>query len=196
MSAMIIKSREANDLKLTAYHGHFATRHSHNSHYLDITRMKHECAMADIAAASLANHYVYEKEIDTVVCLDGSEVIGNRTRAKIVKNKVAPPFREAEFDIMYGEGISKYGELVDLAVKLDIIHKSGSWFSMGDERIGQGRENARQYLRDHPELADRIEKIVREEAMAAASNNAAEPPAAAASEEEDPDLALMDEIEE
>ena len=76
MSAMIIKSREANDLKLTAYHGHFATRHSHNSHYLDITRMKHECAMADIAAASLANHYVYEKEIDTVVCLDGSEVIG------------------------------------------------------------------------------------------------------------------------
>ena len=64
MSAMIIKSREANDLKLTAYHGHFATRHSHNSHYLDITRMKHECAMANIAAASLANHYVYEKEID------------------------------------------------------------------------------------------------------------------------------------
>ena len=76
MSAMIIKSREANDLKLTAYHGHFVTRHSHNSHYLDITRMKHECAMANIAAASLANHYVYEKEIDTVVCLDGSEVIG------------------------------------------------------------------------------------------------------------------------
>ena len=76
MSSMIIKSREANDLKLTAYHGHFATRHSHNSHYLDITRMKHECAMANIAAASLANHYVYEKDIDTVVCLDGSEVIG------------------------------------------------------------------------------------------------------------------------
>ena len=76
MSAMIVKSRKANDLKLTAYHGHFATRHSHNSHYLDITRMKHECAMANIAAASLANHYVYEKEIDTVVCLDGSEVIG------------------------------------------------------------------------------------------------------------------------
>ena len=83
-----------------------------------------------------------------------------------------------------------------MAVERDIIHKSGAWFSYEDQRIGQGRENARQYLRDHPELADRIEKIVREEAMAAASNNAAEPPAAAASEEEDPDLALMDEIEE
>ena len=76
MSAMIIKSREANDLKLTAYHGHFATRHSHNSHYLDITRMKHECAMADIAAASLANHYVYEKEIDTVVGGGGRGGVG------------------------------------------------------------------------------------------------------------------------
>ena len=85
MSAMIIKSREANDLKLTAYHGHFATRHSHNSHYLDITRMKHECAMADIAAASLANHYVYEKEIDTVVCLDGSEVIGACMASELTK---------------------------------------------------------------------------------------------------------------
>ena len=86
MSAMIIKSREANDLKLTAYHGHFATRHSHNSHYLDITRMKHECAMANIAAASLANHYVYEKEIDTVVCLDGSEVIGTFLAGRLAKN--------------------------------------------------------------------------------------------------------------
>ena len=86
MSSMIIKSREANDLKLTAYHGHFATRHSHNSHYLDITRMKHECAMADIAAASLANHYVYEKEIDTVVCLDGSEVIGTFLAGRLAKN--------------------------------------------------------------------------------------------------------------
>ena len=86
MSAMIIKSREANDLKLTAYHGHFVTRHSHNSHYLDITRMKHECAMADIAAASLANHYVYEKEIDTVVCLDGSEVIGTFLAGRLAKN--------------------------------------------------------------------------------------------------------------
>ena len=127
---------------------------------------------------------------------NGSEVIGNRTKVKVVKNKVAPPFKVAEFDIIYGEGISKFGSLLDMAVERDIIHKSGAWFSYEDQRIGQGRENARQYLRDHPELADRIEKIVREEAMAAASNNAAEPPAAAASEEEDPDLALMDEIEE
>ena len=127
---------------------------------------------------------------------NGSDVIGNRTKVKVVKNKVAPPFKVAEFDIIYGEGISKFGSLLDMAVERDIIHKSGAWFSYEDQRIGQGRENARQYLRDHPELADRIEKIVREEAMAAASNNAAEPPAAAASEEEDPDLALMDEIEE
>ena len=127
---------------------------------------------------------------------NGSEVIGNRTKVKVVKNKVAPPFKVAEFDIIYGEGISKFGSLLDMAVERDIIHKSGAWFSYEDQRIGQGRENARQYLRDHPELADRIEKIVREEAMAVASNNAAEPPAAAASEEEDPDLALMDEIEE
>ena len=93
---------------------------------------------------------------------DGSEVIGNRTRAKIVKNKVAPPFREAEFDIMYGEGISKYGELVDLAVKLDIIHKSGSWFSMGDERIGQGKDSVKAYLLANPEIADKVEAEVRE----------------------------------
>ncbi len=73
---------------------------------------------------------------------NGTEIVGNRTRAKIVKNKVAPPFKEAIFDIMYGEGISKWGELVDLAVQLDLIQKSGSWFSIGDERIGQGRDNA------------------------------------------------------
>ena len=92
---------------------------------------------------------------------NGGEVIGNRTRAKIVKNKVSPPFREAEFDIMYGEGISKWGELVDLAVKLDILQKSGSWFSMGETRLGQGRDAVKEYLKNNPELADRIEAEVR-----------------------------------
>ena len=92
---------------------------------------------------------------------NGGEVIGNRTRAKIVKNKVAPPFREAEFEILYGEGISKWGELVDLAVKLDILQKSGSWFSMGETRLGQGRDAVKEYLKNNPELADRIEAEVR-----------------------------------
>ena len=92
---------------------------------------------------------------------NGSEVIGNRTRAKIVKNKCAPPFKEAFFDIMYGEGISKEGELLDLAVKLDIIQKSGSWFSMGEMRLGQGRDAVKQYLKDNPDLTDRIEAEVR-----------------------------------
>ncbi|MCF2596120.1 recombinase RecA [Pseudoflavonifractor phocaeensis] len=95
----------------------------------------------------------------------GGEVVGNRTRAKIVKNKVAPPFREAEFEILYGEGISKWGELVDLAVKLDIIQKSGSWFAMGDMRIGQGRDAARQYLKDNPEVAEEVEAQVRANAF-------------------------------
>ena len=92
---------------------------------------------------------------------NGSEVVGNRTRAKIVKNKVAPPFREAEFEIMYGEGISKLGELVDLAVRLDIIQKSGSWFSMGETRLGQGKDAVKKYLQDNPELADQIEADIR-----------------------------------
>ena len=92
---------------------------------------------------------------------NGSEVVGNRTRAKIVKNKVAPPFREAEFEIMYGEGISKLGELVDLAVRLDIIQKSGSWFSMGENRLGQGRDAVKKYLQDNPELAEQIEAEIR-----------------------------------
>ena len=93
---------------------------------------------------------------------NGSEFIGNRTRAKVVKNKVAPPFKEAYFDIMYGEGISHFGELVDLGVDLDIIHKSGSWFSLGDERIGQGRDTVKQYLRDNPDVAERVEQKIRE----------------------------------
>ena len=93
---------------------------------------------------------------------NGSEIVGNRTRAKIVKNKVAPPFKEAVFDIMYGEGISKWGELVDLAVQLEIIQKSGSWFSMGEERIGQGRDSVKAYLMSNPEIADQVEAQVRE----------------------------------
>ena len=92
---------------------------------------------------------------------NGSEVVGNRTRAKIVKNKVAPPFREAEFEIMYGEGISKWGEMVDLAVRLDIIQKSGSWFAMGETRLGQGRDAVKQYLQENPELAAQIEADIR-----------------------------------
>ena len=97
----------------------------------------------------------------TEVLKSGGEMIGNRTRAKVVKNKLAPPFREAEFDIMYGEGISRLGELLDLAVKLDLIQKSGSWFSMGETRLGQGRDAAKQYLRDNPEAADELEAAIR-----------------------------------
>ena len=92
---------------------------------------------------------------------NGGEIIGNRTRAKVVKNKMAPPFREAEFDIMYGEGISQIGELLDMGVKLDLVQKSGSWFSMGEKRIGQGRDAAKQYLKDHPEEAAALEAAVR-----------------------------------
>ncbi|MBQ1168091.1 MAG: recombinase RecA [Bacteroidales bacterium] len=93
---------------------------------------------------------------------DGDEATGNRTRAKVVKNKMAPPFRKAEFDIVFGEGICKVGEIVDLAVEYDIVHKSGSWFSYGESKIGQGREAVLQVLRDNPELSDEIEAKVRE----------------------------------
>ena len=91
----------------------------------------------------------------------GGEVVGNHVRAKVVKNKVAPPFREAEFDIMYGEGISRTGEILDLGVKLDLIQKSGSWFSMGEVRMGQGRDAAKQYLTDHPDVCDALEEDIR-----------------------------------
>ena len=93
----------------------------------------------------------------------GTEGVGNHTRVRVVKNKVAPPFREAEFDIMYGEGISHTGELIDLGVKYDLVNKSGSWFSIGDERIGQGRDNAKLYLRDNPEAAEALEAAIRAE---------------------------------
>ena len=89
------------------------------------------------------------------------EVVGNRAKVKVVKNKVAPPFREAEFDIVYGKGISKVGNILDLGVNLDIVNKSGAWFSYNGERIGQGRENAKKYLEDHPEITAEIEKKVR-----------------------------------
>ncbi|GBQ09174.1 recombinase RecA [Acetobacter malorum] len=93
---------------------------------------------------------------------DKDEVVGNQTRVKVVKNKMAPPFRQVEFDIMYGEGISKVGELIDLGVKAGVVEKSGAWFSYDSQRIGQGRENSKQFLRDHPEMAAEIERKVRE----------------------------------
>jgi recombination protein RecA len=92
------------------------------------------------------------------------EVVGNQTRVKVVKNKVAPPFKQVEFDIMYGEGISKMGELVDLGVKAGIVEKAGSWFSYGSQRIGQGRENAKQFLRDNPDMANEVEAAIRQNA--------------------------------
>jgi recombination protein RecA len=92
------------------------------------------------------------------------EVVGNQTRIKVVKNKVAPPFKQVEFDIMYGEGVSKMGELIDLGVKAGIVEKSGSWFSFDSERIGQGRENAKNFLKEHPDMAERIELAIRQSA--------------------------------
>lgn len=92
----------------------------------------------------------------------GNDMVGNRTRIKVVKNKVAPPFKQAEIDIMYGEGISREGTLVDMGVEMDIVQKSGAWFSYNGERLGQGRENAKQYLKDHKDIAEVIEKQIRE----------------------------------
>ncbi|MBR3904215.1 MAG: recombinase RecA [Clostridia bacterium] len=92
---------------------------------------------------------------------NGSEVVGNRTKVKVVKNKVAPPFRSCEFDLIFGQGISREGSLLDMAVEKDIVQKSGAWFSYNDQRIGQGRDNTRQFLKDHPEIADEIEAALR-----------------------------------
>ena len=100
------------------------------------------------------------RKIETIK-QDG-EVVGNRARVKVVKNKVAPPFREAEFDIIYGKGISKEGNILDMAVKLDIIEKSGAWFSYQGNRLGQGRENAKKYLRENPEVMAEVEAKIRE----------------------------------
>lgn len=114
----------------------------------------------------------------------GNEIIGNRTRAKIVKNKVAPPFKEAEFDILYGRGISRDGEIVDLGVKFNIIQKSGAWFSYGDMRLAQGRDNTRELLINNPELFNEInDKVVAALKEAASSSKAAKKPAVAAAPE-------------
>ena len=108
------------------------------------------------------------------------EVVGNRTRVKVVKNKVAPPFKEAEFDIMFGKGISKYGDILDLAADADIIHKSGAWYAYNGEKIGQGRENAKSYLTAHPEIMEEIEEKVRAHYGIGAEGQEAEEPAQAA----------------
>ena len=125
---------------------------------------------------------------------NGSEIVGNHTKVKVVKNKVAPPFRTAEFDIVYGEGISKEGTLLDMAVERDIIHKSGAWFSYKDQRIGQGRENTRLFLRDNPEITNEIDAIIRAEIFAAAAPIAPEvDPGEMPEEEEDDLLTLLEE---
>ena len=95
----------------------------------------------------------------------GDEVVGNETRVKVVKNKIAPPFKQAEFDILYGEGISRLGEVIDLGVKLDLIDKAGAWYSYGDERIGQGKDNVRNYLKENPQIAEEIEGLIREKLL-------------------------------
>ena len=125
---------------------------------------------------------------------NGSEVVGNHTKVKVVKNKVAPPFRVAEFDIIYGEGISKEGTLLDMAVERDIIHKSGAWFSYKDQRIGQGRENTRLFLRDNPEITNEIDAVIRAEIFSTAAPIAPEAdPGEMPEEEEDDLLALLEE---
>ena len=119
---------------------------------------------------------------------EGGNVVGNKTRVKVVKNKVAPPFREAYFDIMYGEGISKWSELVDLAVQMDIVQKSGSWFSLGDERIGQGKDSVKNFLMMNPDVAETVEAQVREKlisggAAGRAAAKAAERPVAVSADD-------------
>jgi recombination protein RecA len=114
----------------------------------------------------------------------GNDVVGNRTKIKVVKNKVAPPFKQADVDIMYGEGISKVGSIIDIGAEQDIIQKSGAWFSYNSERLGQGRENAKQYLKDNPEVSGKIEKQIRE-ALLSSSLSAAKSGAFSTDDEED-----------
>ncbi len=126
---------------------------------------------------------------------DGTTVVGNHTKVKVVKNKVAPPFRVAEFDIVYGEGISKEGTLLDLAVERDIVHKSGAWFSYKDQRIGQGRENTRMFLKNNPEIANEIDAIIRKELFAAATPVVAETPEGELPDDDEDLLDLLDDFE-
>jgi len=119
----------------------------------------------------------------------GDEVVGNRTKVKVVKNKVAPPFRDAEFDILYGQGISRQGEILDLGADDGIVEKSGSWYSYAGERIGQGRENAKEFLREHPDVAAKIEAAIREKRGVPGQNGAeadADADAGAAVDDGDP----------
>jgi recombination protein RecA len=124
---------------------------------------------------------------------NGSDVVGAHTKIRIVKNKVAPPFRVAEFDMIYGEGVSREGTLLDLATQYDIIHKSGAWFSYMNDRIGQGRDNARQYLVSHPDVTDEVEKKVREILFSSTSSEMAAMPAPEGEmpEQDDDDLLEM-----
>ena len=124
---------------------------------------------------------------------NGSEVTGNRTKVKVVKNKVAPPFRVAEFDIIYGQGISREGTLLDMAVARDIIHKSGAWFSYKDQRIGQGRENTRQYLKDNPEVAQEIDAEIRRQFFEKGEPLPEQSEGGESAVEEEDDLALLEE---
>ncbi|MBC7833193.1 MAG: DNA recombination/repair protein RecA, partial [Hyphomicrobium sp.] len=126
---------------------------------------------------------------------DREEVVGNQTRVKVVKNKVAPPFKQVEFDIMYGEGISKTGELIDLGSKVGIVEKSGAWFSYDGNRIGQGRENAKAYLKENPKVAAAIEKAVRQNAGLIVDKLLIEEQAGADGEEPDEDGVLPDDDE-
>ncbi|GEK31305.1 protein RecA [Kurthia zopfii] len=120
----------------------------------------------------------------------GNDIVGNRTKIKVVKNKVAPPFKTAEVDIMYGEGISKEGEIIDIGVEKDIVQKSGSWYAYGDERLGQGRENAKEFLKENPSVKDEISRKIREEAGIADDEITASP-----EEEEEMDKELALELE-
>lgn len=115
----------------------------------------------------------------------GNDMIGNRTRIKVVKNKVAPPFKQADIDIMYGEGISKEGSIVDIGTEMDIVNKSGAWYSYNNERLGQGRENAKQFLKENPQIADEIEQKIRE-----SSNLTSVPSAGQLDDDEEPDFDL------